>query len=126
MSDDDLDAAYERVAHALLSAEELARPAGLPPRGQGWGDWYMSLRTFATPCRNCHTPTNANRERMCVLEYLADLDGAGLERSKHPGWDTLGWLAWYQCTRCGYQLFAPVSVETVSGWGRAGWERLEK
>jgi hypothetical protein len=61
---------------------------------------------------------------MYVLEYLPDLDDDLSQAEKHPGWFVLGWLAWYECTKCGYRLFAPVSVETVRSWGSGGWERM--
>ena len=124
-AEDELTMLLNRLAQQLLSEEELGRAAGLPPRGQGWGDWYLSVRLFPTPCRYCHCARKDNYQRMAVLEYLADADAEKRVARRHPGWDVLGWMAWYECKRCGEVLFAPVSVETVRAWGRSGWERMK-
>jgi hypothetical protein len=124
--EDDVRALIARLEQELLSAQERERLPGLPPRAGRYGAWYQSVRPFPTRCRQCHTPSKANYQRMVVCEYQRSFDAEGRQARRYPGWDMLGWLARYHCVRCGYFLFAPVAAETVATWGRSGWERVEE
>jgi hypothetical protein len=93
---------------------------GLPPRGKGGADWWQVKEPVDRVCPQCG---NVYRECVAVLEYLPEMDIDGGERLKHPGWDTKGWLAWWDCFRCGRSPFEVVDKDQVARWGRThgGW-----
>lgn len=100
-----------------MMAERLS---GLPPAGRGMGDWYETRRPISNGCPECG---REYQQAPSVCEYLPALDEGGEQARKHPGWQRLGWLVWWQCSHCDADVLTPVTAEQVAQWGRelGGW-----
>jgi hypothetical protein len=96
------------------------RLAGLLPAGHGMGDWYETPQPIRWQCTGCG---KADPHSPAVLEYLPEMDSDKEQTHQHPGWKTLGWLAWWQCSQCGTDVMTPVTAKQVARWGRelGGW-----
>jgi hypothetical protein len=94
---------------------------GLPPRGEGAADWQQLKGAVERTCPRCG---KLYHDDVAVLEYLPDQDD-GFQLEQYPGWNVLGWLAQWDCGRCGARQLEVVDTAQVARWGRAqgGWYR---
>src|SRR5690349_1328370 len=95
---------------------------GLPPVGQGPGDWWQLTGEAFHLCEEC---TCAASQRVCVLEYLAEHDPTGEQWERHAGWQVFGFLARWECPGCRTTTLDVTDTPTVAKWGRTlgGWSR---
>jgi hypothetical protein len=103
---------------------DTSRLDGLPPKGRCAATRYRSIEPLRRRCMRCDgVDSDGHLETAMVCKYLPEMDFMHLQADKHPGWEKMGWLAWWERPTCGDYTFVPVPAEQVATWGKklGGW-----